>query len=218
MLKQIKEELQARNALLVAVSKTQPPERVMQLYEQGQRVFGENKVQEMAAKHEALPSDILWHFIGHLQTNKVKYIAPFVACIHSVDSLRLLQEIDRQAARCHRVITCLLQFHIAGESTKFGMTLPEAAELLSSPEFKAMQHVKVAGVMGMATFTEDEAQLRREFKQLAAIFRQLKSDFFAGSPDFKELSMGMSGDYPIALEEGSTMVRIGTLLFGDRKL
>jgi hypothetical protein len=217
MLKEFQEKLQPYHAKLVAVSKTQPAELIMDLYRQGQRDFGENKVQEMAAKCEALPKDIAWHFIGHLQTNKVKYIAPFVACIHSVDSLKLLQEIDKQATRCQRSIDCLLQFHIADETTKFGLSLPEAEEILQSAEFNALRHVKITGVMGMATFTEDEDQIRREFKQLSAIFRQLKNQYFADAPEFRELSMGMSGDYQIALEEGSTLVRIGTLLFGERK-
>ncbi|MEY3367426.1 MAG: hypothetical protein RI973_581 [Bacteroidota bacterium] len=217
MLKEFQEKLQPYHARLVAVSKTQPNEQIMELYRQGQRDFGENKVQELAAKYEALPKDISWHLIGHLQTNKVKYIAPFVACIHSVDSLKLLQEIDKQAARCQRTINCLLQFHIAEETTKYGLSLPEAEELLQSAECKALKHVNITGVMGMATFTEDEDQILREFRQLAAIFRQLKNKFFADSPGFRELSMGMSGDYQIALEEGSTMVRIGTLLFGERQ-
>lgn len=188
----------------------------MNLYAQGQRIFGENRVQELVEKHEALPKDIDWHLIGHLQTNKVKYIAPFVRMIHSVDSLRLLVEINKQAAKNERVIDCLLQMDIADESTKFGLDESEVLDLLRSTEFKKMQHIRIVGVMGMATFTPDTAQVRDEFRQLAAISKQLKGDFFGENEAFKEISMGMSGDYQIAVAEGSTMVRIGSLLFGGR--
>jgi pyridoxal phosphate enzyme (YggS family) len=201
-------------ARLVAVSKTQPPERLLDLYRQGQRIFGENRAQELLAKYEALPKDIEWHLIGHLQTNKVKYIAPFVACIHSVDSLKLLEEIDKQAQKNQRIIDCLLQFHIAEEDSKFGLDLPEADILLQSPVFIHLKNVRITGVMGMATFTDDLEQVRREFKNLKAIFDYLKSRYFPQANYFTELSM--SGDYQIAIEEGSTMLRIGTLLFGER--
>lgn len=209
-------ELNAKNVTLVAVSKTHPPERILDLYRRGQRVFGENKVQEMVAKYEMLPKDIEWHLIGHLQTNKVKYIAPFVRMIHSVDSMRLLQEIEKQAQKAGRVIDCLLQFHIAEEETKFGFDEQEARDLLGSPEYRAMTAVRLCGVMGMASFTDDVARVREEFRHLRRIFQHLKTDFFAGAPWFKEISMGMSGDWSVAVEEGSTMVRIGSLIFGER--
>lgn len=208
--------LQDKNVTLVAVSKTHPPGRILELYDQGQRVFGENKVQEMVAKYEALPKDIDWHLIGHLQTNKVKYIAPFVRMIHSVDSMRLLQEIEKQAQKAGRVIDCLLQFHIAEEETKFGFDEQEARDLLGSPEYRAMTAVRLCGVMGMASFTDDVSRVREEFRHLRRIFQHLKTDFFAGAPWFKEISMGMSGDWSVAVEEGSTMVRIGSLIFGER--
>lgn len=217
MLTQILSELQAHGAKLVAISKTHPEAAILKLYEQGQRIFGENRVQELVPKYEALPKDIEWHLVGHLQTNKVKYVAPFVACIHSVDSLKLLQEIDKQAKKYNRTIDCLLQFHIADEETKFGLDLEEAVSILQSPEFQQLKNVRITGVMGMATFTDDLAQVRREFRQLKSIFDQLKNRFFTQKDYFREISMGMSGDYKVALEEGSTMVRIGTLLFGERE-
>jgi len=216
MYDKIQNELQTTNTTLVAVSKTKPNEAIMNLYAQGQRIFGENRVQELVEKHEALPKDIDWHLIGHLQTNKVKYIAPFVRMIHSVDSLKLLKEINKQAAKNERVIDCLLQMDIADESTKFGLDESEVLDLLRSTEFKKMQHIRIVGVMGMATFTPDTAQVRDEFRQLAAISKQLKGDFFGENEAFKEISMGMSGDYQLAIVEGSTMVRIGSLLFGGR--
>lgn len=201
---------------LVAVSKTKPVSMIREVYEAGQRAFGENKVQELADKYEQLPKDIQWHLIGHLQTNKVKYIAPFVHMIHAVDSLRLLQEIDKQAAKNNRTIPCLLQFHIASEDTKFGMDFSEAEEMLQSREFVELQHVQIAGVMGMATFTDDEEQIRDEFRNLVNYFHIIKSHFFKFNPEFRHISMGMSGDYRIAIEEGSTMVRVGSSLFGER--
>lgn len=216
MLNEILQQLEPTRTKLIAVSKTHPAERVMELYQLGQRRFGENRVQELTAKYEALPKDIEWHLIGHLQTNKVKYIAPFVACIQSVDSLKLLEEIDRQAAKHDRVIDCLLQFHIAEEETKFGLDEAEADALLQSAEFQAMQHVRITGVMGMATFSDNPMQVRREFQHLKRIFEDLKKRFFAAQESFREISMGMSGDYQLAVEEGSTMVRVGTLLFGAR--
>lgn len=204
------------NVQLVAVSKTKPNEDIIEAYNEGQRVFGENKVQELTTKHEELPKDIQWHMIGHLQRNKVKYIAPFVSMIHAVDSLRLLKEVNKQAKKNERVINCLLQFHIAEESTKFGLDLSEAKELLSSDEFKAMENISICGIMGMATFIDDEDQVRREFRELKKIYTELKESFFNGNDSFKEISMGMSGDYRIAIEEGSTMVRIGSTIFGAR--
>jgi len=209
-------EVFAKNARLAAVSKTHPIERIQELYQQGQRIFGENRPQEMLEKHTALPKDIEWHMIGHLQTNKVKSIASFVALIHTVDSLRLLQEIDKQAQKNGRVLDCLLQFHIAAEDTKFGLKLSEAIQILESPEFIELQQVRICGVMGMATFTDDTAQVRQEFQQLKGIFEALKARFFSNKAYFKEISMGMSGDWQIALEEGSTLLRVGSLLFGER--
>jgi PLP dependent protein len=214
MIEHIRQRLSAYGATLVAVSKTQPPERIRAMYDHaGQRAFGENRVQEMVAKYEALPKDIEWHLIGHLQRNKVKYIAPFVALIHSVDSLELLVEIDRQAARCGRVIDCLLEFHVAQEDTKHGLSLLEAEQLVASATYAQLRHVRLCGVMGMATFTDDAAQVRREFDTLRGIFLTLKNQFFVEQAHFRHLSMGMSGDWERALEAGSTMVRIGSLLF-----
>ena len=216
MWKRILDELAPYQAQLVAVSKTKPVEQIQALYDLGQRDFGENRVQELVEKAAVLPPDIRWHLIGHLQTNKVKYIAPFVHLIHSVDSPRLLQEIEKQARQEERQIGCLLQFKIAEEETKYGLELENAVELLESDAFAEYTGVRIEGVMGMATFTEEEEQVRREFKNLSTIFQQLKNRFFADDPAFRTISMGMSGDYPIALEEGSTMVRIGSLLFGVR--
>ena len=212
----IVEALQSDGVCLVAVSKTKPVEQLRQFYEAGQRIFGENRATEMADKYEQLPKDIEWHMIGHLQRNKVKLIAPFVALIHAVDSPRLLREINKEAARNERTIDCLLQFHIAEESTKYGLDYEQAAELLDSEEYRTMENVRIVGVMGMATFTDDQAQVRREFRQLKQHFDRLKTEFFAEEESFREISMGMSGDYQIAVEEGSTMVRIGSLLFGAR--
>ncbi|MCE7923431.1 MAG: YggS family pyridoxal phosphate-dependent enzyme [Haliscomenobacteraceae bacterium CHB4] len=216
MLTELLRELAAQNVTLVAVSKTHPPERILEIYRQGQRIFGENRAQEMLEKHAALPADIEWHLIGHLQTNKVKYIAPFVRMIHSADSLKLLQEIDKQALKNNRVIECLLQFHIAQEETKFGLDEAEARELLSGDIFKQLKNIRICGVMGMATFTDDVTQVRSEFRRLKTIFDKLKKEFFPGDPNFREISMGMSGDWRIAVEEGSTMVRMGSLIFGER--
>ena len=203
-------------ATLIAVSKTKPVRAIEALYARGQRAFGENRVAEMVDKHAALPEDIEWHAIGHLQRNKVKDLAPFVHLIHSVDSLRLLKEIDKQAAANARVIDCLLQFHIAEEESKYGFDFDGALGLLSSPEYAAMNNVRLVGVMGMATFTDDEAQVTEEFKTLHHHFKNLKLQYFAEAPWFKEVSMGMSGDYELALAHGSTMIRIGSLLFGAR--
>ncbi len=216
MYQELLNKLNARHVTLVAVSKTHPPERILELYRQGQRIFGENRAQELAAKAEKLPPDIEWHMIGHLQTNKVKYIAGFVRMIHSVDSLRLLQEIDKQAARAGRVIDCLLQFHIAQEETKFGLDEEEARQLLDSDAYRAMSNIRICGVMGMASLTENEDLVRGEFRHLKRIFNQLKTNWFRDEDHFSEISMGMSSDWEWAVEEGSTMVRIGSLLFGSR--
>lgn len=201
---------------LVAVSKTKPNEDIMAAYKVGQRIFGENKVQDLIQKYEELPKDIEWHFIGHPQTNKVKYIAPFVGLIHGVDSLKLLNVINKEGERNNRVIPCLLQFHIAEESTKFGLDEMEADEILSSESFRNFKNVEIAGVMGMATYTDDENQIRNEFKNLHRIFHSLKEKYFTDAGSFCEISMGMSDDYPIAVEEGSTMIRVGSKIFGAR--
>lgn len=211
----IKSEL-PQGVVLVAISKTHPPETIMQAYNAGQRIFGENKVQEMISKYEAMPKDIQWHLVGHLQTNKVKYIAPFVQLIHSVDSHKLLKEIDKGAARNNRVIDCLLQMHIAEEETKFGLSHNELAELLSSDSLKQLRNVRIVGLMGMATFTDNLSQVRREFKGLANIFNKVKEEFFSKDTHFNTLSMGMSGDYQIAIEEGANMIRVGSNIFGVR--
>lgn len=201
---------------LIAVSKTKPASDIQTLYDAGQRAFGENKVQELVEKYEVLPKDIEWHLIGHLQSNKVKYIAPFVHLIHGVDSFKLLKEINKEGVKCNRIIPCLLQFHIAQEETKFGFSFEEAQEMLESNEFVELQHVAIHGVMGMASFTEDENQIHEEFQTLHNYFQLIKSHYFKFNPEFKELSMGMSGDYKIAMEEGSTMVRVGSTIFGSR--
>lgn len=202
---------------LIAVSKTKPNEAIIEAYEGGYKIFGENKPQELKGKFEALAKDIEWHFIGHLQTNKVKYIADFVHLIHAVDSMKLLKEINKQALKHNRIINCLLQFHIAEEESKFGYNLSEAQEMLNSDEFKCLENINIVGVMGMATFTDNEDQVRSEFKQLKENFDILKTKNFADKDDFVEVSMGMSGDYKIAIEEGSTMIRVGSSIFGARQ-
>lgn len=216
-IQQIEAEI-APNARLIAVTKTKPIEMLLEAYQVGFKRYGENKVQEMVGKYEQLPKDIEWHLIGHLQSNKVKYMASFVAMIHSVDSLKLLQEINKQAAKNNRVIDCLLQLFIAQEETKFGLSEEEALELLLSDELKAMQNVRIAGLMGMASNTEDENQVRLEFKKLKQFFERLnnQSQLFSSNVVLKEISMGMSGDYAIAVEEGSTLVRVGSAIFGSR--
>lgn len=211
---QIKYQLPDRTKL-VAVTKTKPLSMLREAYEAGCHIFGENKVQEMAEKQPQLPTDIQWHLIGHLQTNKVKYIASFVALIHSVDSLKLLQEINKQGARNNRVIECLLQIHIAEEETKFGLDPTEAEGLLSSQELDSLTHIRIVGLMGMATNTDDDTQIRREFRGLKQLYDKL-SAIQRPNVAFRELSMGMSGDYPIAVEEGSTLVRVGSAIFGER--
>ncbi|MEO7978782.1 YggS family pyridoxal phosphate-dependent enzyme [Flavobacterium sp.] len=203
------------NITLVAVSKTKPVSDLMQAYEAGQRIFGENKIQEMADKYEQMPKDIQWHMIGHVQTNKVKFMAPFVNLIHGVDSLKLVQEINKQALKNNRIIDCLLQIYIAEEESKFGLDENELKELLSSPEFKEMKNIRILGLMGMATFTENKTQIKKEFTHLKSVFdsiEKLKTE----NCEFNTISMGMSGDYQLAIECGSKMVRIGSSIFGGR--
>lgn len=207
--------LKNTQASLIAVSKTKPNEDLLAAYKTGQRAFGENKVQELARKSAELPNDIEWHMIGHLQRNKVKYLAPFIHLIHGVDSLRLLQEINKQAAKHDRVINCLLQVYIADEETKFGLSEEEVKELLRSEAFKELNNIKVVGLMGMATNTDDQTQIRQEFRSLKTLFEELKT-FSSSNVEMNEISMGMTGDYQIACEEGSTMVRIGSAIFGAR--
>jgi len=214
-IKEIQSNL-SENVTLVAVSKTKPVEDLQEAYNAGQRIFGENKVQEMTSKYEVLPKDIQWHLIGHLQTNKVKYIAPYVSLIHSIDSEKLLREVNKEAKKNNRIIPCLLQFHIAEEETKFGFSFDEAKELIESEAFLNFQNIQIVGIMGMASFTEDEQQIRNEFQTLHDYFHVLKSHYFKFNPDFKEISMGMSGDYKIAIEHGSTMIRVGSTIFGHR--
>lgn len=212
---ELKAELPAQ-VKLVAVSKTKPLSAIEEAYASGQRIFGENKVQELVTKYEGLPKDIEWHMIGHLQSNKVKYIAPFVSLIHGVDSLSLLKEIDKQGKKCNRKVPVLLQFHIAEEETKFGFSMDEVVSLFSTDLIQNFNHVQISGVMGMATFTENNSQIKKEFDQLKKYFDQLKSTYFLKDEAFKEISMGMSGDYKLAIEAGSTMVRIGSTIFGSR--
>ena len=201
---------------LVAVSKFHPVEALQEAYDAGQRIFGENHVQELVSKEAVLPKDIEWHFIGHLQTNKVKYIAPFVSLIHSMDSLKLMKEIDKQGQKCGRVIDALLQIHVAAEETKFGFTPEEVIKMLAEGEWKNYTHVRLVGLMAMATNTDDDAQIAREFDTVQRLFHTLKTNYFADNPEFNQLSMGMSGDYLIAQEHGSTLVRVGSMIFGPR--
>ena len=201
---------------LVAVSKFHPAEAIEEAYAAGQRIFGESRVQELQAKHEQLPKDIEWHFIGHLQTNKVKYIVPYVSLIHGIDSFRLLAEVDKQAERVGRSVGCLLQMHIAREETKFGFSFDECREMLQAGEWRQLQHVRLCGLMGMATNTDDMQQVEEEFRSLAAFFREVKEGWFAADEHFRELSMGMTHDYPQAIAAGSTLIRVGTYIFGER--
>ncbi|MFH0865665.1 MAG: YggS family pyridoxal phosphate-dependent enzyme, partial [Bacteroidota bacterium] len=196
--------------------KTKPAERILEVYNCGQKVFGENRVQEIIDKQPQLPADIEWHFIGHLQTNKVKYITPYISMIQSVDSLKLLQEINKEALKNERVIKCLLEMFIAEEDSKFGLDYEEVVAIIKSAEFNKMQNIKICGVMGMATFTDDMEIVRKEFRLLKNYFYKIKSEYLKNDTAFKEISMGMSGDYIAAIEEGSTMVRIGTAIFGER--
>jgi len=201
---------------LVAVSKTKSNDQIMEAYLQGQRLFGENKVQELLRKWELLPKDIEWHFIGHLQSNKVRFITPFIALVHSVDRFKILKTINDEAKLAGRVIPCLLQFHIAREESKFGFSSEEANEMLSSAEFAELKNVAICGVMGMASFTEDTRLINLEFSNLHEIFQNLKAVYFQGNDNFREISMGMSNDYQLAIENGSTMIRVGSTIFGER--
>lgn len=202
---------------LLAISKYQPIEAIQEAYDAGQRMFGENHIQEMAAKAAALPKDIQWHFTGHVQTNKIKYMAPFVSLVHAVDSFRLLREIDKHAAKHERRIDCLLQIHIAQEDTKYGLTVDECRQLLANEPWKELEHVRITGLMAMGSNTDDMEQVRHEFRQIKSLFDELKEKYFANEPSFCQLSEGMTDDYPIAIEEGSTIVRIGSMIFGERK-
>ena len=201
---------------LLAISKYQPIEALQEAYDAGQRLFGENHIQEMAAKAAVLPKDIEWHFTGHVQTNKIKYMAPFVSLIHAVDSFRLLREIDKHAAKHNRVIDCLLQIHIAQEETKYGLTIEECRQLLATEPWRELQHIRITGLMAMGSNTDDMHQVRSEFRQMRHLFEELKTTYFADEPSFAQLSEGMTDDYPIAIEEGSTIVRIGSMIFGSR--
>jgi pyridoxal phosphate enzyme (YggS family) len=201
---------------VVAVSKTQPESEIMKVYNTGHRIFGENRVQELLSKKNHLPSDIEWHFIGHLQSNKVKYIVPFISMIESADSFKLLRIINSEAMKSGRMADCLLQFHIASEETKSGFSIEEAREMMKSEDYTQLKNIRICGVMGMATFIDDTGQVRSEFRQLQNYFTELKRKYFPDKPSFKEISMGMSGDYRIAVEEGSTIIRIGSIIFGER--
>jgi pyridoxal phosphate enzyme (YggS family) len=211
-LQQIRRDLPEQTTL-VAVSKYYPVEAIEEAYAAGQRVFGESRVQELREKAERLPKDIQWHFIGHLQPNKVKYIAPWVSLIHAVDTPKLLAEINRQGERCQRVIPCLLQLHVAAEETKYGFTPEECLQLLQDRQWRSMPYVKISGVMCMATNTDDDDRIRQDFKTAHCFFKQVKEQYFAQDEAFKICSWGMSDDYPLALEEGSTHIRIGTKIF-----
>ncbi len=215
-LNEILSNLSTTQAKLIAVTKTHPLEKLQTLYDLGFKVFGENRVQELTEKYEKLPKDIEWHLIGTLQKNKVKYIAPFVSMIHSVESFLLLNEINKRAKQNERVIECLLQMHIAEEETKFGLDEKELYEILESEELQQLENIKLVGLMGMATFTDNENQVRSEFKKLKSLFDKVKDNFNTENIAFRELSMGMSGDYPIAIEEGATLVRVGSAIFGSR--
>ena len=215
-LKEIRSEL-PEGVRLVAVSKFHRNEAIMEAYEAGQRIFGESKAQEMTAKHESLPKDIEWHFIGHLQTNNVKYIVPYVALIHGVDSYKLLADIDKQAGKAGRTVDCLLQLHIAQEETKFGFSFDECREMLDAGEWRQLRHARICGLMGMASNTDRLEQVRGEFAALGRFFQEAKGIWFAEAPHFKELSMGMSHDYPEAIAAGSTLIRVGTRIFGERE-
>lgn len=213
---EIKKKLPAKTRL-VAVSKFHGVDEILKAYNGGHKIFGESRVQELIEKQPDLPQDIEWHFIGRLQRNKVKDIVPFIDCIHSVDSERLLRQIERQAANVNRVVPCLLQIHIAEEDTKAGFTEEECWNLLSAEKWRKYTHVQLSGVMGMATFTDDENIVREEFAKLHAFFHKVKKHFFADEPQFKEISMGMSSDYKVAIEEGSTLIRVGSIIFGERE-
>ena len=201
---------------LVAISKFHPNEAIEEAYRSGQRVFGESKVQEMTAKYESLPKDIEWHFIGHLQTNKIKYIVPYVALIHGIDSYKLLVEVNKQAEKAGKVVNCLLQLHIAEEETKFGFSFDECRDMLAESEWKTLSNIQLCGLMGMATNTDDNEQIEKEFCSLSSFFKEVKDSWFADTEAFRELSMGMSHDYHQAIAAGSTLIRVGSKIFGDR--
>ena len=201
---------------LIAVSKTKSNESIMEAYQAGQRRFGENKVQELVGKWETLPKDIEWHFIGHLQSNKVRFIAPFISLIHAIDSFKILKAVDDEAKRAGKVIPCLIQVHIATEETKFGFSADEAIQLFQNKEVSELKNIMITGVMGMATYTDDEDLISEEFSTLTILFQKIKEDFFQNDPNFCEISMGMSQDYHLAIENGSTMVRVGSSIFGER--
>lgn len=212
----LNQELEKSNVQLIAVSKNQPNEKIQILYNLGHKNFGENKAKELTTKHTELPDDIKWHFIGHLQTNKIKFIIPFVTLIHSVDSFKLLKEINKEALKAGRVVDCLLQIYIAKEESKFGLDEEEVNEILSSNDFYDLENINITGLMGMATFTDNHTVVKQEFRYLHNLFNSIKAEYFRDSNSFKELSMGMSNDYKIAIEEGSTMIRVGTYIFGER--
>ncbi|WP_303207433.1 YggS family pyridoxal phosphate-dependent enzyme [Bacteroides oleiciplenus] len=214
-LQQVLNELPA-GVRLVAVSKFHPNEAIEEAYRAGQRVFGESKVQEMTAKYESLPKDIEWHFIGHLQTNKIKFIVPYVSLIHGIDSYKLLVEVNKQAAKAGKIVNCLLQLHIAEEETKFGFSFDECREMLAAGEWKSLSNIQLCGLMGMATNTGNDEQIEKEFCSLSSFFKELKDSWFADTPAFRELSMGMSHDYHQAIDAGSTLIRVGSKIFGDR--
>jgi len=215
-IQKILSELKDKKVKLVAVTKTQAVSAIKEAYDAGHKIFGENKAQELAAKREGLPDDIEWHMIGHLQTNKVKMIVPFIKLIQSVDSLHLLKEINKEAEKIDRIVDCLLQIKIAKEETKYGLDIAEAVDILQSPEFEKMDFIRIVGLMGMATLTDDEQIIHSEFKHLHHDFKLIKERFFRDKSYFKEISLGMSGDYKIAIEEGSTIIRVGSLIFGER--
>jgi len=211
----LKKEIPA-NVKLVAVSKTKTTDDILKAYNTGHRIFGENRVKELTEKGEFLPTDIEWHFVGHLQSNKVKHIAPLITMIQSVDTFRLLRIINKEAFQVNKILDCLLQFHIAREETKFGFSMDEVREMMGSEEFRLLDNIRLCGVMGMATFTDNHEQVREEFRCLYGYFNELKNKYFHDQSSFSEISMGMSGDYRIAIEEGSTMIRIGSIIFGER--
>ena len=215
-LKQVLAEL-PQGVRLVAVSKFHPNEAIEEAYQAGQRIFGESKVQEMTAKYESLPKDIEWHFIGHLQSNKIKYMIPYVAMIHGIDTYKLLAEVNKQAGKAGRTVNCLLQIHVAQEETQFGFSPEECREMLDAGEWKALVHVRICGLMGMASNTENIEQINGEFRLLNSLFKEIKANWFADSDAFRELSMGMSHDYHEAIASGSTLVRVGSKIFGERE-
>ncbi|MCI1683235.1 MAG: YggS family pyridoxal phosphate-dependent enzyme [Bacteroides sp.] len=214
-IKQVLSELPA-GVRLVAVSKYHPNEAILEAYQAGQRVFGESKVQEMTAKYESLPKNIEWHFIGHLQTNKIKYIVPYVALIHSIDSYKLLVEVNKQAEKTGKVINCLLQLHIAEEETKFGFSFKECEDMLAEQKWQELRNIRLCGLMGMATNTENIEQIKKEFCSLSNFFKKIKRTWFSDTGTFQEVSMGMSHDYKLAITAGSTLVRVGSKIFGER--